>query len=374
MDIKNKIVELILEGEKVILKSEKKGLYDMPYFDGEEYEKWISKCIYIMEQYFQDSKWCDKFMQASENAVGDGKKYYDTMIGVLKAISESEDIELLYGANKEKNKKLFISHSSKNRNITDEFVELLKGMGVKNDQIYYSSYEETGVNFLQDCFERINQEFNNNELLVIFMISREFYSSKICVAETGATWVRVANNYIPIIIPPYNYNNIEGVISATQSAITLSDVSINTKIEKLKADIEGFLGIEDKVEQVEWNRRKEKFINHVNEIASKLEDIDASLLDITLDNNELENNIMVKLNLINNKKYRIKLDEINISLKIDGEQNEDIYLSDWNVNNLVIQPLEEITVYLSTSIGRKIKRSKIKTKDSKIKVSYYEES
>lgn len=374
MDIKDNISELILEGENVIQISQQKGLYDGPYFDGEQYVKWINKCVYIMEQNFKGSKWYENFISASNNAVGNGKEYYDVMIGVLKAISESDNIEILEKAPVEKKKKVFISHSSKNRDITDEFVELLKGIGIKNDEIYYSSYEETGVDFLQDCFERINQEFNNNELMVIFMISREFYNSKICVAETGATWVSAANKYIPIIIPPYSYNNIEGVISATQAAITLKDENISTKLEKLKRDIEEFLGIENRVDAEEWVRKKEKFIKTVNNIADKLDNIEGKIADITLNKNKLCTNVMFKINLINNTRSRIKLEELNIELIINEEENEKITINDWSVQAIVLQPLEEITVYIPTEIEREIKRSKVNIKESNVKINYYEEN
>ena len=373
MDVKHKIVDLISEGESVIQISKNDGLYDRPFFTGEEYEKWINKCIYFMEKYFKGSKWYERFIRASESAVGNGEEYYNTMIGVLKAIMESEDLGSLHKKEKEKNKKIFVSHSSKNRNITDEFVELLKVIGVKNNQIYYSSYEETGVNFLQDCFERINEEFTNNELLVIFMISREFYSSRICLAETGATWVSAANRYIPIIMPPYDYNNIEGVINATQAAITLSDKNISTKLEKFKIDIEKFLGIENQINAEEWVRKKEKFIKNINDIAEKLDDVEGKIIDITLEKNNSNTNIMIKVNLINNTRNRTKLEELNIELMIDKEI-EKVCLNDWSVQALVLQPLEEITVYMSINISREIKRSKVNINDSSVKLNYYQEN
>lgn len=372
MDIKKQVETLILEGEGVINTVGKNGLYGETYYDGEEYEKWISKCIIIMDKYFKESKLYKKFITASERAVGNGKEHYDTMIGVLKAINEGEDVSFVK-QDIIKKKKIFVSHSSKNKKVTDKFVELLKNMGVKNEQLYYSSYEETGVNFLQDCFQRINEEFNENELLVIFMISREFYSSKVCVAEMGATWVTAGNKYIPIIIPPYSYSNVEGVINATQAGITLNDASISSKIEKLKEDIEVFLEIENKTNAVEWNRKKDDFLCYVSELESELGEIEGRLLDIRLDTKHSETDIMFKIGLVNNTRNRMKLEEVNINLKIDGGQ-EEISLSDWNVQALVIQPLEEITVYLPTTIGKIVRRSQIKVNESVVSLSYYEEN
>lgn len=206
--------------------------------------------------------------------------------------------------------------------------------------------------------------------MVIFMISREFYNSKICIAETGATWVSVADNYIPIIIPPYSYNNIEGVINPTQAAINLKDENIRYKLEKLKGDVENFLGIKNIVDPEEWVRKKEKFIEVVNNIANNIENIEGNILEITLN----KNNIIFKIHLINNIRCRVKVEELNIELHINGEENEKITINDHYVQALVLQPLEEITVYIPTDIDREIKRSKLNIKDSTVKISYYEEN
>ncbi|EHI96905.1 hypothetical protein CDLVIII_0167 [Clostridium sp. DL-VIII] len=273
-----------------------------------------------------------------------------------------------------KKKKLFISHSSKNRNITDEFVELLKAMGITNDEIYYSSYEETGVDFLQDCFQRINQEFNNNELMVIFMISREFYQSKICLAETGAAWVSVANKYIPIIIPPYSYNNIEGVINATQAAIDLNDKNVGIKLETLKDHIEEFLGKKNKDNKEAWHRNKEKFIELVKNQANELDDIKGKIFGITVIKNKSSTNIIFKINLINNKRYRMKIEEFNIELCMKEEKNEKITIKEgWYVEALVLQPLDEITVYIPTDIDREVTNGIVDIKNSKVKIIGYKE-
>lgn len=368
--IKTTIDDLIKEGEAVIINCPKGNGISGEYFCGEDYEKWINKCIIVLKKHYINEEVTKNFINASESAVGNGKKYYDTMIGVLKAISEIEDMGIVTSnTNEKKNKKIFVSHSSENRNITDKFVELLKIIGVKNNQIYYSSYEETGVEFLQNCLERISQEFNQNELLVIFMISREFYNSKVCIAETGATWVTDSDKYIPIIIPPYSYNNLEGVVSPTQAAIKLNDLNVSTKIEHLKSKIEEFIGIEKSADASEWTRAKDAFIANVVDITNNLNGIDAELIDFLVD----ETSPLVKIKLVNNTQHRMKLEEINISLNIDGEGSKELKLNNVIIKKLAIKPLEEITVYLPVDIQLDIKRSKIRLKDSCINLDFYPE-
>ncbi len=371
MDIENIVESLILEGQAVIEIAEKKGLYDMVYYDGEEYQKWISKSKIFMEKNFRDSQQYDEFLQASKNALGGKKRNYDEMIGILKAIRETKAWGYQGELKDKKKKKIFVSHSSRNKNITDKFVELLKVIGITTEQLYYSSYEETGVGFSEDCLKRISEEFNQNELMVIFMLSREFYNSKVCIAETGATWVNVGSNYIPIIIPPYTYNNIDGVISSTQAVMLLKGEDTDTKIEQLKVRIEEFLEIEEKVNPTEWSRKKSDFIKFINEVSDKLNNIEANIIDVIL-NKDCQTDMMFKINLINNTQDRVKIEEIKIHLIVD-QQAKQISLDEWSVQALVLKPLQEITVYLPGTINEQIKKSKIDIKNSKVIISFYNE-
>lgn len=374
MCIQDKIRELISEGEKVIKISGKNSLYDKPYYDGEDYQKWISKCSIFMEMNFRNSEQYKEFLEASKSALGNGKEYYDKMIGILKAINETMDWGILQNLNNEKKRKIFISHSSMNTNITDKFVDLLKLMGVKREQIYYSSYEETGVGFLEDCLNKIRDEFNNSDLMVIFMLSREFYNSKVCIAETGATWVSAMNNYIPITIPPYSYNNISGVIRTTQAAVDLGDIkNISSKLEKLKESIEEFLMIDEKANSAEWTRNKEKFIEFIKNNTDTLDRIQGELIGVSLNKNNLNTDLMLRIKLINNTQSRMKLEEVEIRLKVNNEIKE-IILDDWSVTQLVLQPLEEAIVYLKVNLDEQIKRSEIKLEESEIKISAYNEN
>ena len=60
------------------------------YIDGEDYEKWIAKCVIYMEKNHTDSALYGQFLETSKNAVGKDKTYYEKMMGILKAIQEME--------------------------------------------------------------------------------------------------------------------------------------------------------------------------------------------------------------------------------------------------------------------------------------------
>jgi hypothetical protein len=269
-----------------------------------------------------------------------------------------------------KNKKIFVSHSSKDRIFTDKFVDLLRIIGLRNNQIYYSSYEETGSDFLEDCLERIKQEFQTNELMVIFMLSTYFYSSNICLAEMGATWVIVNDNYVPVLLPPYDYNNITGTIKSTQNSMMIYNKDISTKIEQFKDKIEKFFEITEKIPSTEWQRNKSKFIDFINETASKYEDVESVIEDLII----VEKRIVLKIKLKNNTKSRLRFENINVKINTTDAREIDKIIDDWTITSIVLQPLESVTFLTSFENELLIKKSKINLEKSSVKTSFYQEN
>lgn len=96
--------------------------------------------------------------------------------------------------------KLFISHSSKNQRVLDNFLEFLQlGMGVERKDIFCTAYARdllTGEAFM----EAIRQELADCEA-VISIITEEYLKSKFCMAEMGAAWA-MSKRYFPLILVP----------------------------------------------------------------------------------------------------------------------------------------------------------------------------
>lgn len=366
LEIYDKLNDLIDEGEEVISNSYHivscTGEY---YYKGEQYEKWISKGKLLLYSYFNDNPLTRDFNYAASEAVGNGKEYYDTMIGVLKALYEHRQY---LSTRKEGCKKIFVSHSSKDIDFTNKFVNLLKKIGVTNDQIYYSSYEETGADLLENCLNRIREEFINNDLLVMLMLSPSFYKSNICLAEMGATWISVQESYIPILLPPYTYDNIAGVIENTQNSLMLGDQNIGIKLEHLKGKIEEFLCITNKVNSTEWEREKNEFIKFIKEKMNSFEPVNANIESINL----IDKHLVCKIKLINNTKKRLEFEEIDITIALSNGEPINQKNNDWTVKSLLLKPLEELTFYTSIDLKEGVKRSNIRLNDSFINLDYYE--
>lgn len=170
------------------------------------------------------------------------------------------DIEINSILNQVKNpkmeKKVFISHSSIDKNFAGNMIELLEAMGVSSNQIFCSSFEGYGIPLGEQFLERIKNELNN-EVLVLFILSENFYNSPICLCEMGATWVKT-NNHIPILIPPFEFSDVKGVIPKIQG------MKINEKVKwnLLKENVESFFEIE-RINTSAWERKRDKIHSEI---------------------------------------------------------------------------------------------------------------
>ena len=148
-------------------------------------------------------------------------------LGVLNAIKEELD-ENLDENIEEKNEKalltvecnsrilnkIFISHATKDKLIVEELIEILESMGIDSTQIFCSSFEGYGIPLGANFLDQIKQELSS-DVLVLFVLTENFYDSKICLCEMGAAWA-LSKQHIPIVVPPLSYQDIQGVIPLTQ--------------------------------------------------------------------------------------------------------------------------------------------------------------
>lgn len=81
------LVELIKEGELMKINNYHSSEFGN-YVQGEDYEKWIAKCIIFLEDNYWQRTITQRFINASKDAVGNDVMHYDTMMGIIKGISE----------------------------------------------------------------------------------------------------------------------------------------------------------------------------------------------------------------------------------------------------------------------------------------------
>lgn len=135
--------------------------------------------------------------------------------------------------------KIFISHAYKDKLLVDALVELLTKAGIKSEQIVSSSTPGSQLHTGKPLYEMLRNELSNEKVFVIFMLSDNFYASKVCLNEMGAAWVREADCEI-IILPGFSFSKVEGVIcekNLVGIALDNYDKATAERFEHLREDL-----------------------------------------------------------------------------------------------------------------------------------------
>lgn len=152
--------------------------------------------------------------------------------------------------------KVFISHSSKDKKLLDEFVDkILKlGCGLSNENIVYTSLHSTGVKLGEGIPEFIKQNLKTSNL-ILFMISSNYRESEICLNEMGAAWA-LERKTLSILLPNTPFEKL-GWLSSFDKAIKIDDEEgLDTLFSMLTRDV---CSLSD------WTRLKKSFLNRCNE-------------------------------------------------------------------------------------------------------------
>lgn len=134
--------------------------------------------------------------------------------------------------------RIFISHSSKNKNYGDALVNLLTAVGVKDDEIIFTSNDAYGIPIGQSIFNWLKSRISEKPH-VLYLLSPEYYQSVACLNEMGAAWV-VENKHTMIFTPQFNLSSpefINGAIDPREIGFYIDNHDkLIAFIESLRAD------------------------------------------------------------------------------------------------------------------------------------------
>lgn len=166
---------------------------------------------------------------------------------------------------KEKEPKIFISHSKYDIEYVKAFVSMLEKIGIKQEHLFCSSISGYNIPLNENIYDFLRNQFENYNLFVILMLSKNYYKSPACLNEMGAAWALKAN-YQSILLPFFEFKNIDGAIDPRKISFNLGDVKERpSRLTELKNKIISFLGIEN-VNEIIWERHKTGFIDEVIKI------------------------------------------------------------------------------------------------------------
>lgn len=194
------------------------------------------------------------------NGVNDRENFNE-----LKLNLEALKIEILSKNNKtnKKNKKIFISHSSKDFDYIEKIVDLIEAIGVKEDMIFCSSIPEYGVGLGKNILKTISEQYEKYELIVIFILSKNYYKSEICLNEMGAAWI-LKKESLSILIPGFERNQIKGVIDPNDLYMNLgaTDRELKGNLNNFKKFIIEQFNL-DVIDENKWERKRDNFIRSI---------------------------------------------------------------------------------------------------------------
>lgn len=158
-------------------------------------------------------------------------------------------------------KKIFISHSSKDRDYVTLFVDLLRDMGIEKEKIFCTSVQGYGSDIGENFLERIRKELDST-VIVIFILTHNFYNSPMCLSEVGATWIKT-NLFYPVVIPPFSFGEIKDPIGKEQGI----DLTNYAQLNDLKGRLEKILDLKE-VYYNDWERKRNSFIEQIKRLGN----------------------------------------------------------------------------------------------------------
>ena len=102
------------------------------------------------------------------------------------------------------------------------FVGLLEIQGLRDEEIICSSVPPYCILLGNKVYEWLVSEFQNSDLHVIYVFSKDYYSSATSLNEMGATWA-MKHKWTGVLLPGFQFNQLDGGIDKTQIEIKLDD-------------------------------------------------------------------------------------------------------------------------------------------------------
>ena len=152
--------------------------------------------------------------------------------------------------------KIFISHSSEDKRLIDEFIDKVLRLtcGFDSSEIIYTSRQSTGAELGESIPTFIKDNLESSSL-VVFMISPNYRESEVCLNEMGAAWA-LEKNILSILLPNVPFKKL-GWLTSFNKAIKIDDSESLDKLVTMLSRKE--------IDIADWNRQKESFLSFCKE-------------------------------------------------------------------------------------------------------------
>lgn len=242
----------------------------------EAYHVWYDESSVVFSHYFDDTtKEYTNFVNVDNDANGYGlkgnyqkiRKDFCVLVDKLERGDwgiEKQVVVPIQPTMLPSNKRIFISHASKDKELIGKFVDsiLLLGMGIDSEIIAYTSREDTGV----PAGDSIPQYIQDNIAcadIILLMISDNYKNSEVCLNEMGAAWA-LNKHIIQVLLPNTSFDKL-GWLCSLDKALKIDDSeSIDGLCEVFTDRLD--MGIKPST----WNRNKASFLAYCSTISLPL--------------------------------------------------------------------------------------------------------
>lgn len=154
-------------------------------------------------------------------------------------------------------RKVFISHSSKDKDIilsfTDHILQL--GIGIDAQDIFCTSIEDLGIKNGEDIRSHIKTNIQTADFAFL-MISNNYKQSEICLNEMGAVWT-YNNNVRYYLLPETKIDSIGWLCDPKKADAIDSPITLDAIHQELKEYYQlPYNGIE-------WSRHRQTFLDFI---------------------------------------------------------------------------------------------------------------
>lgn len=184
------------------------------------------------------------------------EKYYPTESEKIKKDKEE-------CAMQKKRPKIFISHSSHDKDSVTHLVTILEAIGLRNEQLFCSSVPGYNIPLHEDIYDYLKQQFQAYNLHVIFVLSDNYYQSVASMNEMGAAWV-LQNKYTTILLPGFEFNEIKGAINPRKIGLKLDGdlTEVKEKLDQLKELLTKEFELAH-IPTIRWELKRDAFITTI---------------------------------------------------------------------------------------------------------------
>ena len=160
---------------------------------------------------------------------------------------------------------IFISHKSDDKKYGDALERFITGLGVKDNQLVYTSHPLHKIPLDASIYEYLRSHFNST-LFMIILWSDKYLESPACLNEMGAAWV-TQTDYTNIYVPSFSFGNPKyhecAVDTKKMGAVLNGDEHCKASMIELKNKIEELFNLKNNETRVAF--LLDRFIDELKE-------------------------------------------------------------------------------------------------------------